>query len=107
MQTSPPFRVLRTALHLLRAVLTAVLLCLLLLLTADLLQYARTFFSDAGRDTLLSVGRWKFIFREELLTVLREKWNLLCRAAHAVLPAPLADPSSKLIELLIRAFTRR
>lgn len=106
MRTSS-LRVFRTVLQLFRALLVAVLLCLLLLLAADLFRYTGTLFDDVGGDTVLSVRRWKFIFREELLTELQEKWDMLCRTAHTVLPAPLADPGSKLIKLIIQAFARR
>lgn len=107
MRTSPPFRLLRTIMHMFCVVLIAVLLCLLFLIAADLLRHMGMIFSDAGGDAVLSVGRWKFIFREELLIVMREKWNMLCRAAHTIFPAPLSEPSENLIKLIIHAFVRR
>lgn len=107
MRTPLPLRCLRAAGRLAWAAITAVLFCLLFLLALDLIQCAEGLFTDAGGDAVLSVGKWKFIFREELLNVCREKWDVLCRAACKVVPAPLSAPGRKLIELIIHAFARR
>lgn len=104
MRTSPLSCVVRAVCRLFWAVVTALLLCLILLLAADLLRCAGALFTDAGGDTILSLGKWKFIFREELLAVCRDKWNLLCRATRAVLPTPLPEMAGELTELIISAF---
>ena len=87
MRTPLLSRVLHAICRLFCSLITALLLCLILLLAADVLRCVGTLLTNMGGDKVLTLGKWKFIFREELLTVCREKWDLICRAARTVVPS--------------------
>ena len=105
MRTSLLSRGLRAVCRLFWALITALLLCLILLLAADVLRCVGALFTDMGGDKVLTLGKWKFIFREEILEIGREKWGLLCRAVKAVLPVPFPETAAGLAGLIIRAFS--
>lgn len=93
--------------RLFKALISALLLCLILLLIADVLQCVGGLFTNIGRDKVLSLGKWKFVFREEILTVCREKWDMLCRGAESVIPTPLPEMAVGVGKLITRAFFQR
>lgn len=100
-------RILRAVCRLLIALLLAVFLCLMLLLAADILRCVGGLFSRSGGDTVLTLGKWRFIFREEILSVFRAKWDLLCTAAKHAIPSPLPEIAGEWTELVVRAFSRQ
>ena len=107
MRTPLLSRVLHAVCRVFWAFITALLFCLILLLAADIVRCVGALFTNMGGDKVLTLGKWKFIFREEMLAVCREKWDLLCGAAKAVVPAPFPEMAERLAELIIRAFSLR
>lgn len=107
MRTPPLSHVFHAICRLFWALVTALLFCLILLLAADILRCVGALFTNLGGDKVLTLGKWKFIFREEILEISEEKWEMLCRAAKAVVPTPFPEIAGGLAELIVRAFSLR